>query len=93
MDAVRKIVVSAGVGTAMLGACLAVSVSSPGPDRTAVASPLRTDIGDCSGAMYCVPGGSNPWLPYGTNPMVPWGANPQVPAGPGYFSPGFDRAF
>jgi hypothetical protein len=93
MDAVRNLVVSAGVGAAMLATCAAVAVSSPAPDRSAVASPLATDLSDCGGAMYCVVGGSNPWLPYGTNPMVPWGANPQMPAGPGYFSPGFDRAF
>lgn len=31
--------------------------------------------GDCEGAIYCITGGTNPWVPNGTNPLVPWGTN------------------
>ncbi|MFL0159447.1 hypothetical protein [Mycobacteroides chelonae] len=68
----------------------------------AIGGPVSSDISidamptaqpdDCSEAMYCVVGGTNPWLPYGTNPMVPWGSNPQIPGGPGHYSSGWDLA-
>ncbi|ALI28586.1 hypothetical protein XA26_47860 [Mycolicibacterium fortuitum] len=39
--------------------------------------------GDCEGAIYCVTGGTSPWVPNGTNPFAPWGTNAsQFPGGP-----------
>jgi len=57
---------------------------------TFVSAPGDTE--DCGQAIYCVVGGTNPWVPYGPNPLVPWGVNSQS-SGPGLAGTGYGLAF
>ncbi|SHU63346.1 Uncharacterised protein [Mycobacteroides abscessus subsp. abscessus] len=93
MDHLRQIRGIARIAiTGAAAAVVLVGSELLGGDTPMDSTAFSAEPGSCSDAMYCVEGGTNPWLPYGTNPMVPWGSNPQIPGGPGHYSSGWDMA-
>ncbi|CPR74859.1 Uncharacterised protein [Mycobacteroides abscessus] len=93
MDHLTQICGIAGwIITGTAAAVVYMGSELPGGSTSRDSTAFSAEPGSCSDAMYCVEGGTNPWLPYGTNPMVPWGSNPQIPGGPGHYSSGWDMA-
>lgn len=57
------------VAAVAAGTALFIGLRAPAAEMSSLPN------GQCEDAIYCVPGGTNPWVPNGTNPLVPWGTN------------------